>query len=159
MVTRGFTGRRVNPETAARLPPGQHVTQDFPVLSASPTPEIDLGKWKFTLKRGSRPIASWSWMEFNELPRTHWTGDIHCVTSWSKFDTAWEGVSVADMLARVHDQCSDCGLGWRQGNGGDHVWGAAAFGAARRSLAPPGSTPVLLEERQVVQWLEIHGTG
>ena len=77
MVTRGFTGRRVNPETAARLPPGQHVTQDFPVLSASPTPEIDLGKWKFTLKRGSRPIASWSWMEFNELPRTHWTGDIH----------------------------------------------------------------------------------
>src|SRR3954470_10503251 len=99
MVTRGFTGRRVGPETAARLPPGQHATQDFPVLSATPTPQIDLAEWKFTLKQGSRPIASWSWLEFNQLPRTVWTGDIHCVTAWSKFDTTWEGVSIDDLLA------------------------------------------------------------
>jgi DMSO/TMAO reductase YedYZ molybdopterin-dependent catalytic subunit len=99
MVTRGFTGRRVDSETAARLPPGQHVTQDFPVLSATPTPQIDLGDWKFTLKHGSRPIASWSWLEFNQLPRTLWKGDIHCVTSWSKFDTTWEGVSIDDLLS------------------------------------------------------------
>ena len=99
MVTRGFTGRRVDPELAARLPPGQHVTQDFPVLSATPTPQVDLGDWKFTLKRGARPIASWTWLEFNQLPRTLWKGDIHCVTSWSKFDTTWEGVSIDDVLA------------------------------------------------------------
>src|SRR3954468_15591868 len=56
MVTRGFTGRRVEPDIAARLPPGQHATQDFPVLSSSTTPQIDLGDWRFTLKQGSRPV-------------------------------------------------------------------------------------------------------
>ena len=99
MVTRGFTGRRVDPATAARLPAGQHVTKDFPVLSASPTPQIDPGDWRFTLKHGSRPIASWSWLEFNQLPRTLWQGDIHCVTTWSKLETTWEGVSIDDLLA------------------------------------------------------------
>ena len=99
MATRGFTGRRVDPETAARLPPGQHATQDFPVLSATPTPQVDLGDWRFTLKQGAKPIASWSWLEFSQLPRTLWRGDIHCVTSWSKFDTTWEGVSIDDLLA------------------------------------------------------------
>ena len=99
MVNRGFTGRGVDPVTAARLPPGQHVTQGFPVLSATPTPAVALSDWKFTLKEGSQHIASWSWLEFNQLPRTVWNGDIHCVTSWSKFDTTWEGVSFDDILA------------------------------------------------------------
>ena len=99
MVTKGFTGRGVDPETAARLPQGQHVTQDFPVLSATPTPVVALTDWMFTLKDESRNIASWSWLEFNQLPRTVWKGDIHCVTSWSKFDTTWEGVSIDDILA------------------------------------------------------------
>jgi DMSO/TMAO reductase YedYZ molybdopterin-dependent catalytic subunit len=98
MATRGFTGRRVEPQLAARLPPGQHVTHDFPVLSATPTPDVDLGVWRFTLKHGARPIATWSWLEFNQLPRTTWTGDIHCVTSWSKFDTTWEGVTIDHLL-------------------------------------------------------------
>jgi DMSO/TMAO reductase YedYZ molybdopterin-dependent catalytic subunit len=101
MITRGFTGRRVNPQTAARLPPGQHLTQDFPVLSATPTPQIDRGDWRFALKHGSRPIASWSWLEFNQLPRTLWKGDIHCVTAWSKLDTTWEGVSIDDLLTEA----------------------------------------------------------
>jgi hypothetical protein len=70
MVNRGFTGRGVDPVTAARLPPGQHVTQGFPVLSATPTPAVALSDWKFTLKEGSQHIASWSWLEFNQLPRT-----------------------------------------------------------------------------------------
>jgi DMSO/TMAO reductase YedYZ molybdopterin-dependent catalytic subunit len=50
------------------------------------------------LKHGARPIATWSWLEFNQLPRTTWTGDIHCVTSWSKFDTTWEGVTIDHLL-------------------------------------------------------------
>ncbi|MCM3566258.1 sulfite oxidase-like oxidoreductase [Hydrogenophaga intermedia] len=99
MVTKGFTGRGVDPETEERLPRGQHVTQGFPVLSATATPKIDLNNWKFQLKEGLRPIASWTWLEFNQLPRTVFNGDIHCVTSWSKFDTSWEGISIDDIFA------------------------------------------------------------
>jgi DMSO/TMAO reductase YedYZ molybdopterin-dependent catalytic subunit len=99
MATRGFTGRRPSADAAKRLPPGQHTTEDFPVLSFGPTPPVDLATWRFTLKNGPRPLASWSWPEFEALPRTRWQGDIHCVTTWSKFDTLWEGVSIDDLLA------------------------------------------------------------
>jgi len=99
MVTRGFTGRRQPPETGARLPPGQYLTQDFPILQIGPNPTIDLATWEFTLRDGSRPIKSWSWEAMLALPRTRWHGDIHCVTKWSKFDTQWEGVSFDDLLA------------------------------------------------------------
>ena len=99
MATRGFTGRRPVADVARRLPPGQHLTDDFPVLSFGPTPQVDLAKWRFTLKHGAKPLASWSWAEFEALPQTTWQGDIHCVTTWSKFDTAWQGVSLDDLLA------------------------------------------------------------
>jgi len=99
MATRGFVGRRPSAEDAQRLPPGQHTTQDFPVLSFGPTPHVDLATWRFTLQHGARRLASWSWAEFNTLPKTTWRGDIHCVTTWSKFDTQWEGVTVDDLLA------------------------------------------------------------
>ena len=101
MVTRGFGGRRPTAEVADRLPPGQHLTEDFPVLSAGPTPRVDLAKWKFTLKLRAKPLAEWSWDAFNALPQSRMTRDIHCVTTWSKFDTAWEGVMVDDILAEV----------------------------------------------------------
>lgn len=58
MVTRGFTGRGVDPMTAAGLPPGHHVTQGFLVLSATATPDVALSEWEFTLKEGSRRIAT-----------------------------------------------------------------------------------------------------
>ncbi len=99
MVTRGFTGRRPDKPVAERLPPGQYLTDDFPMLQLGPTPRIDLARWRFVLRQGAKPLKSWSWQEFDALPRTRWTGDIHCVTKWSKFDTAWEGVSVDDLLA------------------------------------------------------------
>ena len=99
MVTRGFFGRRLSPEDAARLPPGQYKEDGFPVLSAGPTPHVATPSWRFTLKDGPRPVASWSWDEFNALPRTALKRDIHCVTKWSKFDTSWEGVRVDDILA------------------------------------------------------------
>lgn len=98
MVTRGFLGRHRDADEAVRLPPGQHLTGDFPVLSAGPTPRVSTQSWAFTLKDGSRPIARWSWDEFNALPQTKLTRDIHCVTTWSKFDTSWEGVLVDDLL-------------------------------------------------------------
>ncbi|HWA43041.1 MAG TPA: sulfite oxidase-like oxidoreductase [Hypericibacter adhaerens] len=98
MVTRGFTGRRPAPELADRIPPGQSLTQDFPVLSAGPTPRIRLEDWSFTLKVGPKPVMRWNWAEFNALPQTKLTRDIHCVTKWSKLNTPWQGVTIDDIL-------------------------------------------------------------
>lgn len=98
-VTRGFTGKQREKTEAERLPPGQALTADFPVLSAGPTPQVKTETWTFTLKHGPRPIAKWSWHEFNRLPQTKLTRDIHCVTTWSKFNTGWQGVMIDDILA------------------------------------------------------------
>ena len=99
MATRGFSGKGRSAAAGVRLPPGQFLTEDFPVLSAGPTPRVALENWRFTLKVGPRPVKQWSWREFISLPVTRVTRDIHCVTKWSKFDTAWEGVSIDDLLA------------------------------------------------------------
>jgi DMSO/TMAO reductase YedYZ molybdopterin-dependent catalytic subunit len=99
MSTRGFSGRRPATDAARRLPPGQYQTDDFPVLAKGPTPRVDLSAWQFTLNDGPRPLARWTWHEFEALPRTTWRGDIHCVTKWSKFDTTWEGVTIDDLFA------------------------------------------------------------
>lgn len=101
MVTRGFGGRQPPRDIANRLPPGQYMTEDFPVLSAGPNPRIAMDDWTFTLKVRAKPVAEWSWAEFNALPQTKMTRDIHCVTAWSKFDTAWEGVLVDDIFAEA----------------------------------------------------------
>jgi DMSO/TMAO reductase YedYZ molybdopterin-dependent catalytic subunit len=100
-TTRGFTGRRAAPEVADRLPPGQYLENGFPVLSAGPTPHVRTDDWKFTLKNGPKPIAEWSWEEFNALPQSKATRDIHCVTKWTKLNTAWEGVLFDDILAEA----------------------------------------------------------
>lgn len=99
MATRGFTGRPRSADTMRRLPPGQSLTHDFPVLSAGPTPIVRPGDWSFTLKHGVRPLKRWTWHEFNALPQSRFTHDIHCVTKWSKFDTEWRGVLFEDLLA------------------------------------------------------------
>ncbi|MGE0725940.1 MAG: sulfite oxidase-like oxidoreductase [Alphaproteobacteria bacterium] len=99
MATRGFTGRPRRPGMAGRLPPGQTLTEGFPVLSAGPTPRVATESWTFGLKVGPKPIAKWTWDEFAALPRTEMTRDIHCVTKWSKLDTPWRGVSIDDVLA------------------------------------------------------------
>lgn len=98
MVTRGFTGRGRPPEGEGRIPPGQHLVDDFPVLSAGPTPRVALENWTFSLKVGPRPVKKWSWAEFTALPQTKFTRDIHCVTTWSKLNTLWEGVLIDDIL-------------------------------------------------------------
>lgn len=99
MATRGFTGRRGPEGTRERLPPGQFLEQGFPVLSAGPTPRVRHEYWSFTLKSGVRPVKRWNWDEFSKLPMTGYRRDIHCVTTWSKFDTDWEGVLIDDILA------------------------------------------------------------
>lgn len=101
MVTRGFTHRPQRDDLAGRIPPGQHLVDGFPVLSAGPTPRIAPEKWAFTLKVGPRPVMTWNWAEFNALPQTKMTRDIHCVTTWSKLNTRWEGILVDDILAEA----------------------------------------------------------
>ncbi|MBX3607933.1 MAG: sulfite oxidase-like oxidoreductase [Piscinibacter sp.] len=99
--TRGFGGRRPAAATAGRLPPGQSWTDDFPVLSAGPTPAVDRTAWRFELKVGPRTLRAWTWEEFQALPQTQRVVDIHCVTTWSKLDTAWQGVTVDELLAQA----------------------------------------------------------
>jgi len=98
-ISRGFHRRGAADARAGRLPPGQHLVSDFPVLSAGPTPRSDLSKWRFALDFDNKNLAQWSWAEFEALPQTDVTVDIHCVTSWSKFDTAWRGVTIDALLA------------------------------------------------------------
>ena len=101
-VTRGFRGRRRAPDESGRVPPGQYLTDDFPVLSAGPTPHTPLAEWSFTIASESgEELARWSWDEFRALPSEIVTVDIHCVTKWSKLDTTWEGASVDTLLAGI----------------------------------------------------------
>jgi DMSO/TMAO reductase YedYZ molybdopterin-dependent catalytic subunit len=96
-VSRGFRARRPAPPPD-RVPPGQYLTEDFPVLSAGPTPEVDLARWSLAIQVGGRVAAKWSWAEFNALPQSELFVDIHCVTKWTKFDTRWNGVSFDTLL-------------------------------------------------------------
>jgi len=97
-VSRGFHRRRQDSaENAGRVPPGQYVTTDFPVLSAGPTPHTALDHWSFSIGRPGQQ-KTWTWPEFQALPSQDVTVDIHCVTKWSKLGTAWRGVSVDTLL-------------------------------------------------------------
>jgi DMSO/TMAO reductase YedYZ molybdopterin-dependent catalytic subunit len=98
-VSRGFRRRRR--ESSQRLPPGQYLTKDFPVLSAGPTPRISLDDWEFTVTTELGENYRWSWKELTSLPAESITADIHCVTRWSKLDTAWRGVSLDTLFADV----------------------------------------------------------
>src|SRR3954462_12753464 len=98
--SRGFRGRRVEVEPA-RVPPGQYVTPDFPVLSAGPTPLTPLDQWTFKLDGLVGEPVSWSWQQFLELPARDFLVDIHCVTKWTKLDTRWRGVSVDTLFEQI----------------------------------------------------------
>jgi len=99
IVTRGFTSRRRDPDE--RVPPGQYVTDDFPVLSAGPTPRIDTNRWSFELVTEHDESTAWTWDELLALPIEKVETDIHCVTRWSKLATRWRGVSLDHLLADV----------------------------------------------------------
>jgi len=99
IVSRGFRGRRrPDADIAGRIPPGQYLTRDFPVLSAGPTPRPALDRWDFVVRGDVESPRRWTWDEFRALPSETITKDIHCVTKWSKLDTVWEGVSVDTLL-------------------------------------------------------------
>jgi DMSO/TMAO reductase YedYZ molybdopterin-dependent catalytic subunit len=83
-----------------RLPPGQSLTQKFPVLHYGPVPRFNPAAWDFKVWGEVEKEVRWTWDEFMQLPRTRLTMDIHCVTRWSKFDTLWEGVSVRTLVEK-----------------------------------------------------------
>ena len=133
MVTRGFTGRGRPPEGEGRIPPGQHLVDDFP-RSFGRSDAADRTR-KLDLHAEGRPATGqdWNWAEFNALPQTKLTRDIHCVTTWSKFDTPGKACSsttssprpALDSADRVHarslrrrllDQRADRGSRRRQGD-------------------------------------------
>src|SRR3954465_7914382 len=95
---RGFHGRPRADADPARVPPGQYVTNGFPVLSAGPTPHRPLAEWTFTLRGAPASPVSWSGEELRALPSETVTVDIHCVTKWSKLGTTWTGVSLDTLL-------------------------------------------------------------
>jgi DMSO/TMAO reductase YedYZ molybdopterin-dependent catalytic subunit len=84
-----------------RLPPGQALTQKWPVLTYGATPRVDLATWTFRCFGLVEKETVWTWKEFSELPRVQVTSDIHCVTRWSRYDNRWEGVAVSEILRRV----------------------------------------------------------
>jgi len=81
-----------------RLPPGQSLTEKFPVLHYGPTPQTDLNNWDLRVFGEVEEEVVWDWEAFNKLPRTEVMMDIHCVTRWSKFDTHWSGVRFNTLI-------------------------------------------------------------
>ena len=103
-VTRGFVGRRTaagSGDVAGRIPPGQYLTTDFPVLSAGPTPRTSLDRWSFTIEGLVSTPITWAWDAFTTLPNREWVVDISCVTKWTKLDMRWRGVSVDSLFEQV----------------------------------------------------------
>lgn len=94
-------GRRENEDKARqenRLPPGQSLTEKFPVLHVGNIPPFNPKTWTFRIFGEVEEEKIWTWDEFLKLPRTRVTLDIHCVTRWSKLDTTWEGVSLKHLV-------------------------------------------------------------
>jgi DMSO/TMAO reductase YedYZ molybdopterin-dependent catalytic subunit len=99
VFSRGFSGRRRTTEEG--LPPGQYLTEDFPVLSAGPTPRVDLADWELHVTTETGDVRRWDWSALQALPQDEPTVDLHCVTRWSKLATPWRGVSLDTLLADV----------------------------------------------------------
>ena len=97
----GVLGRKDDEERVkreGRLPPGQALTNRFPVLHYGPVPRFDAATWDLRVFGEVEQEVRWTWAEFQKLPRAKLTMDIHCVTRWSKFDSEWEGVSLKTLV-------------------------------------------------------------
>ena len=102
-VTRGFSRRR--PESAGRLPPGQYdVGNGWPVLTAEATPHLESESWTIGVDGLVDRPTTWTWDEVQQLPTSSYRGDIHCVTTWTKLDTVFTGVSVDTLLEAAGPQ-------------------------------------------------------
>jgi DMSO/TMAO reductase YedYZ molybdopterin-dependent catalytic subunit len=114
-VTRGFRGRPRQDVDPTRVPPGQYVVHDFPVLSAGPTPRVDTAGWSFRIDGQVDDALTWTWDELMALPQETFTVDIHCVTKWTKLDTTWTGVSIDTLLDGVDTEAEHV-VAWCDGD-------------------------------------------
>lgn len=96
IISPGFFGR--GPSDNAKLPPGQFLVRDWPVLTYGPTPQIETSDWSLSVTGEVSQTKTWSWAEFMKLPAETWTTDIHCVTRWSKLGTVWRGVWLDELF-------------------------------------------------------------
>jgi DMSO/TMAO reductase YedYZ molybdopterin-dependent catalytic subunit len=156
--TRGFRGRRREADDG-RLPPGQHLVDGFPVLSAGPTPHTPLSEWSFSIVGEVDEPRTWTWEEFQALPRENVRVDIHCVTSWSKLDTEWEAVSVDTLLEGVDTEAefvsAFCDGGYTTNLPLDDVTGGrawVAFGYGGEPLEPEHGGPARLLVPHLYFW-------
>ena len=93
-----LTGRIARPEDQ-RLPPGQHLTRDWPVLDLGVTPSISKERWRLDVYGAVEQPLFWDFAQFTAQPQQHFISDIHCVTTWSRYDNAWDGLSTRELLA------------------------------------------------------------
>ena len=99
-----FFRRQLNEKERAvadRLPPGQYLTEKWPVLHYGKVPKVDLATWTFDLDGLVESPAHLSYEDFKKLPRREVKSDVHCVTRWSLLDSTWEGVPVSELLKLV----------------------------------------------------------
>ena len=156
-VTRGFRRRRTG--DGDRLPPGQYLEAGFPVLSAGPTPHVPLDQWDFAITGAISEERSWTWDEFQALPSEDFTVDIHCVTTWTKLDTQWTGVSVDTLLDGVDLEggyiTALCDGGYTTNLPVEDVTGGKAwiaYGYDGESLAPEHGGPARLLVPHLYFW-------
>jgi len=157
--SRGFHGRRGKERDDPRVPPGQYVVEDWPVLSAGPTPHTPLEDWTFSIIGAEREPVTWSWEAFRALASEEIHVDIHCVTKWTKLDTEWEGVSIDTLLESVEQDATHV-LAFSDGDyttnlpladvTGGKAWIAFAYGGA--PLAPEHGGPARLLVPHLYFW-------
>jgi DMSO/TMAO reductase YedYZ molybdopterin-dependent catalytic subunit len=157
-ISRGFHGRRPAADPS-RIPPGQYLTTDFPVLSAGPTPRTDLANWTFTIDGAVNGKVAWTWEELTDLPSETPMVDIHCVTKWSKLDTRWRGVSVDTLLEGIETE-GEYLTAWSDGGyttnlalqdvTGGQAWVAYEFGG--EALEPEHGGPARLLVPKLYFW-------
>src|ERR1700681_4358132 len=94
---RFLNGKTTRPEDQ-RLPPGQHPTRDWPTLDLGLTPQISRERWRLDVYGAVENPIFWDFAQFTAQPQTKFTSDIHCVTTWSRYDNQWEGLAIRDLL-------------------------------------------------------------
>ena len=161
-ISRGFLGR--HDPRAIDLPPGQHLTHGFPVLTAGPTQQIPTKDWAFTITPETGKPQRWNWEELMALPSEDITVDIHCVTRWTKLGTQWRGVAIDTFFqdidtnyefAMVHSYGGYTTNLPLQELVGGKAWivyeydGSPLARRARRPGQAPGAASLLLEVREV----------
>jgi DMSO/TMAO reductase YedYZ molybdopterin-dependent catalytic subunit len=95
-----LTGHAGRPDSE-RLPPGQHLVRDWPVLDLGLTPRVKLDQWSLRVFGAVQEAVTWDWESYQALPQVEEISDIHCVTTWSRYDNEWSGVSTRTLLDAV----------------------------------------------------------